>query len=37
MEKEYKPKKQLYNNNIITLHNLYNLYTKQINIYEFSF
>jgi hypothetical protein len=23
MEKEYKPKKQLYNNNIITLHNLY--------------
>lgn len=35
MEKEYKPKKQLYN--IITLHNLYNLYTKQINIYEFSF
>uniref|UniRef100_A0A6C0I4F7 Uncharacterized protein n=1 Tax=viral metagenome TaxID=1070528 RepID=A0A6C0I4F7_9ZZZZ len=26
MEKEYKPKKQLYNNNIITLHNLYNLY-----------
>ena len=26
MEKEYKPKKQLYNNNIITLHKLYNLY-----------